>query len=115
MFSSYMICSNSTQNRIRQASEPEYYLNVYGDDEFKKNGALGKEHISHCIESIRQSLMCASDISVIVWRWKSIAGKAQAHNGVIHTCRNFDKVKDWGMEAPTNKWSSTTRYILKMV
>ncbi|TRM65373.1 hypothetical protein BD626DRAFT_398710 [Schizophyllum amplum] len=53
------------------------------------------EHLNHCVDSIRQSLMCTSDISVNVWQWsehyKVVAGRVN----VAHSCRNFDKIKQW--------------------
>ena len=59
------------------------------------NGTLGPGHVSHCIESLRQSLMCASDISIIVWQWNEVVLKAQPHGGIVHTCRDFDRLREW--------------------
>lgn len=53
---------NLTQNIIRKALHPDYYKDP-------TSGAIGgiqpkklEEHLSHCIDDLRQSAMCASDI-----------------------------------------------------
>ena len=51
------------QNMVRKATRPDYYTPdiLEGDTEDR---LIGPRHITHCIDAIRQSLMCASDISV---------------------------------------------------
>jgi hypothetical protein len=56
---------------------------------------LEGSHISHCIDSIRQSLMCSSDISLIVWRWNETAQRMKVHGDIAHSCRNFDAIRQW--------------------
>jgi hypothetical protein len=49
---------------------------------------------------LRQNLMCESDIGVITFHY--IPGGADDDPwpdfNTWHTCRNFDKVKEWAME-----------------
>ncbi|KAI9832805.1 MAG: hypothetical protein M1819_004025 [Sarea resinae] len=68
----------------------------------------------HCINSIRQSLMCNADLSTIYW---AVDGEAQNRSlplpraSTTHTCRKWDRIVDWakahrveafnGQEAPT--------------
>ena len=59
-------------------------------------------HITHCVNSIRQSLMCASDISTIPFNVQSIVIKGTHTTpkrlpsfDVQHSCRNFTKIKEW--------------------
>ena len=56
---------------------------------------MGSEHIDHCIDAIRQYLMCNADISPINWVWDKREGKSKAVAQVAHTCRNFDEIKHW--------------------
>jgi hypothetical protein len=73
------------QDERRRALHPEYYLQI-------------KEklpHVNHCVEAMRQSLMCSADISVIVWQWDKIRQRALARANIVHTCRNFDKILEW--------------------
>ncbi|KAH8813399.1 hypothetical protein DL96DRAFT_518880 [Flagelloscypha sp. PMI_526] len=73
-------------NTIRKALNPERYAEDTGLDE---------THVRHCIDSIRQSLMCASDISVIVWQWNVEKNLVQGKTDIAHSCRNFDKLQQW--------------------
>ena len=72
---------------------PEYYKpthnNMIGEDEL-----FGPQHIAHCIDSIRQSLMCMSDISVIVWQWDIHDQVSKPVGNIAHTCRNFDAIRE---------------------
>lgn len=48
---------NLSQNMLRMALHPEYYRTgaERPDDE---DDPLGEWHLSHCLDSIRQSIMC---------------------------------------------------------
>jgi hypothetical protein len=55
-------------------------------------------HFSHCIEMIRQSLMCSADITPMVWQWSEKDQKTQLHVDVAHTCRNWESISVWAKE-----------------
>ncbi|KAF8999311.1 hypothetical protein BDQ17DRAFT_1179819, partial [Cyathus striatus] len=52
----------------------------------------------HCIEMLRQWLMCTSDIGVITYDW--IQGRHEPHLNFStkHTCQNFDKIFAWNSQ-----------------
>ena len=50
----------------------------------------------HCIDSIRQSLMCSADISPITWHWREDGFKQDMNN--THICRDFDAIMRWAEE-----------------
>lgn len=54
--------------------------------------------IDHCIDSIRQSLMCSGDITPVVYhidpRGTGLFPKLQG----THICRNYDKITEWARE-----------------
>lgn len=52
-------------------------------------------HLDHCIDSIRQSVMCSSDLAPIVWLWIEENHLAQPVAQVAHTCRDFDVIREW--------------------
>ncbi len=82
---------------IRKALHPEYYK-PQNPGPAGEDGLLGPHHIDHCVDAIRQSLMCSVDVSVLVWTWLP---ERQAHferATVPHTCRNFEKIQEWGRE-----------------
>ncbi|KAJ7840997.1 hypothetical protein B0H13DRAFT_1731986 [Mycena leptocephala] len=80
-------------NTIRKALDPMYYPEW---DTTKVQYA--RDHISHCVEWIRSSIMCHSDISVVVWQWDARANYTMPRTNVPHTCRNFDAIQEWARE-----------------
>lgn len=92
-------------NRIRKALYPDHYPEMRMDD--PKN----EEHISHCLDSIRQSLMCSSDVSTIVWQWNKTFHQAFPKGNVVHRCRDFEKIKEWALERRTKEKYNTSRHV----
>ena len=52
----------------------------------------------HCIDSIRQSLICSSDISTNHYNWVQDSKHIQPHLDSVHTCRNFEKIREWAFD-----------------
>ncbi|KAL1958761.1 hypothetical protein VTO42DRAFT_3880 [Malbranchea cinnamomea] len=84
-------CLNMLRRRI-WAAELESYAKVVDPE------MMEMRHIDHCIDSIRQSLMCSSDISTIPWTWDEEDQEAKAVGATIHTCRDFDRISEWARE-----------------
>ena len=64
------------------------------------------KHLNHCLNALRQAIMCHSDVSVLVWQWFDPSedlpdpfGELRPYNvpytNIPHTCRNFDKISEW--------------------
>lgn len=70
-------------DELRKALAPEYY----GDD--------AGMHVSHCMEHLRQAVMCNVDVSTVYWTWSEPLKKNLADARVAHTCRDFGAVKEW--------------------
>lgn len=51
-------------------------------------------HLDHCVDLIRQALMCAADISPFVWARDPRGGKLHGISSVAHTCRDWDAIMD---------------------
>jgi mycotoxin biosynthesis protein UstYa len=84
------------QNIIRTALWKDHYMNIYEPSDFEYHwGAYGMRHVMHCVDALRQAIECASDISVVVWQWSDISQKALGHGDIVHTCRNFDSIRNW--------------------
>ena len=79
---------------IRKALRPDYYKpqNIGADGE---DMLLGSHHIDHCVDSIRQTLMCNADITPLTWTWDDRRQKHFNRGTVLHTCKRFDKLLDW--------------------
>jgi hypothetical protein len=68
---------------------------------------MGIEHIDHCIDTIRQSLMCAVDVTPLPFVWVERDQRVKEVAAVIHTCRDFDAIKDWAQEHHIKKFDRT--------
>lgn len=74
----------------------------------------GKEniiHYEHCYEQLRQSLQCHSDLSTIFWEWSERKGRYLGNAHTTHTCKNFDKIREWGIK---NKKQSELDFFTKV-
>ncbi|KAK0672606.1 hypothetical protein QBC41DRAFT_299544 [Cercophora samala] len=70
----------------------------YGVDMTNVDDLFGIEHIDHCIDMLRQSLMCTSDVTPITFSRKSLREPMQGVAEVIHTCRNFPQIQKWAWD-----------------
>lgn len=55
-------------------------------------------HFEHCYEQLRQSLQCHSDIGTIFWEWSEKKQRLLGNAHTLHTCKNFEKIRQWGLE-----------------
>jgi hypothetical protein len=65
-------------------------------------------HIDHCIDQMRQSLMCTVDVTPIPYEWYPKYGAYMPTTGIMHTCRNFEAVQEYGIRRSTVmiRWAS---------
>ncbi|KAM7216085.1 protein of unknown function (DUF3328) domain containing protein [Rhypophila decipiens] len=55
------------------------------------------EHVDHCIDNIRQRLMCTADVGLIPFYWVNETGRIGTDPDFqqAHTCRDFSKLHAW--------------------
>lgn len=72
---------------------PEVVAQRYGN-------STGKvvDHIDHCLNSIRESLMCNADLTPNVWSFNEELNVSQVRFDVQHTCKDWSKLKAWAEE-----------------
>ncbi|KAJ6530659.1 hypothetical protein B0H19DRAFT_967484, partial [Mycena capillaripes] len=80
-------------NQIRKALNPTYYPN-WGVHRFSTR----EFHIAHCVERIRQALMCHADTSVLVWQWNPSLNETRVKLRIPHQCKDFSKIQEWTRE-----------------
>ncbi|KAK1761845.1 hypothetical protein QBC33DRAFT_462558 [Phialemonium atrogriseum] len=101
---------------IRKVFYPEWYgpaiLNLTQPD-----GSLDRDnnffrHFDHCIDAIRQSVMCHADVSPISFHVvlppddvDDVGTGIFPRLGTKHTCRNFEKIQDWARARTVGRWS----------
>lgn len=82
---------------IRQSSRPDYYKGELPSsvNGHKEDLLFGRTHIGHCIESIRQSLMCHVDVTPYTWAWDEEKQMMLNRYVTPHTCRKFEDIREW--------------------
>lgn len=68
--------------------------------------AREKKHVDHCIEYIRESLMCQPDLSMVTFRWINNTAQHDDKAGFwptnfdvdMHTCANWESLDAWAGE-----------------
>ncbi|KAK7182378.1 hypothetical protein PSPO01_11612 [Paraphaeosphaeria sporulosa] len=70
-------------NLLRKRLYPAYYVN---DTDV---------HFAHCLDQLRQSIMCSSDTATIPWSWSRSKKRLVASAETVHMCRDFEGVRGW--------------------
>ncbi|KAF2236011.1 hypothetical protein EV356DRAFT_543004 [Viridothelium virens] len=74
---------------VRQYAHQEYYNITNADKE---------EHLDHCLDDIRQALMCHADISVFTYDWIPSYRKPLPNFKVAHECVDWELLGNWTRE-----------------
>ncbi|KAF9554911.1 hypothetical protein CPC08DRAFT_821399 [Agrocybe pediades] len=57
-----------------------------------------RKHLDHCVEIIRQNLMCSADVGMLTYEWVKGFSVPYPDFNTQHQCRNFEKILKWGMD-----------------
>ncbi|KAK2871713.1 hypothetical protein FQN49_002898 [Arthroderma sp. PD_2] len=52
-------------------------------------------HLDHCIDSLRQGVLCESDVTPTVFQWSDKRNDVAPRATVLHQCRDFKAIKEW--------------------
>ncbi|EIM79520.1 uncharacterized protein STEHIDRAFT_163559 [Stereum hirsutum FP-91666 SS1] len=111
-------------NMIRQALYPDRYgamnstlflVDLRAPQEMNFEEPLAKvpfDHVAHCINSIRESLICSADITPNVWYWDERVQRSIPSFDVVHECRDFGALKEWALERQLDGEFDTTVHIV---
>lgn len=91
-------------NLVRKSLYFNYdYYKELGGHAFKNDGEVFRLHVTHCLDTIRQVLMCNVDTAVLgqVWVEKEKPIAFPDFN-TKHVCKNYDAVRKWAkkIQAP---------------
>ncbi|KAL4912982.1 tat pathway signal sequence [Aspergillus aurantiobrunneus] len=84
-------------NLLRQSLYYNYeYYRAQGVGAFKNGDFIVRRHVSHCLDIIRQQLMCTVDVGLFgqVWVHPDRPSSFVDFN-TEHRCRNFEDIRDW--------------------
>ncbi|KAH8690937.1 hypothetical protein BGW36DRAFT_306505 [Talaromyces proteolyticus] len=76
---------------LRKFAFPDYPWDTWGE---KSEHSL-HDHTDHCIEYLRQTIMCNANVNTISWRWNATAKAAMPDVRISQSCRDFSKIYDW--------------------
>ncbi|RDW82689.1 hypothetical protein BP6252_03801 [Coleophoma cylindrospora] len=83
---------------LRRWTYPEYY----GNAGMFRHKDLLRNHTDHCIDMLRQNLICTSDVSLVTHNWVKGFEMPQPNFNVVHKCRNFDDILRYVKEHSRN-------------
>lgn len=82
---------------LRKATHREYYDKHEGSFAGAPENIV-QGHLQHCVEMLRQTLMCHGDISLLTYNW--VEGRSMPHPNfnTVHTCKKWDTLIQWNMQ-----------------
>jgi len=83
-------------NLLRQANHKAHYAPQGGDTAAEPEDLHG--HLDHCIDALRQFVMCQADTNVFPFRFPFNDGDPWPDYSSPRMCRNYEKVRDWAVE-----------------
>ncbi|KAB8259473.1 hypothetical protein BDV32DRAFT_150354 [Aspergillus pseudonomiae] len=88
-------CINTLRLEVHKNSYYEYF-GEWPDGSGPGNEEVKQTHIDHCIELLRITLMCTSDVTPLVFidDPHAFQGRIPDFN-TMHTCRNFWEIHEW--------------------
>ncbi|KAF9889812.1 hypothetical protein FE257_006902 [Aspergillus nanangensis] len=87
-------------NLLRKSLYYNYdHYHEMGEGAFSNNDYVVRRHVSHCLDILRQQLMCTVDVGVLgqVWVWPDNPVPFVDFN-TQHKCRNFDEIRQWAQD-----------------
>ena len=56
------------------------------------------DHTDHCLNYIRESIMCHADTTYTVFQWEEWRHKSFAKFDTLKVCRNWESVQQWAVD-----------------
>ncbi|KAE8419516.1 hypothetical protein BDV36DRAFT_294108 [Aspergillus pseudocaelatus] len=88
-------CINTLRLEVHKNSYYDHF-GEWPDGSGPGNEAVKKTHIDHCIELLRITLMCVSDVTPLMFIDDPHAFQRRTPDfNTMHTCRNFWEIREW--------------------
>ncbi|KZT37787.1 hypothetical protein SISSUDRAFT_819927 [Sistotremastrum suecicum HHB10207 ss-3] len=81
-------------NHIRRALSPERYGPQMHTAPIIPGGPPF-DHVDHCLNILRESVVCNADITPNVFQWNEEKKQIFPHFDSVHTCRNWESIMEW--------------------
>ncbi|OJD11651.1 hypothetical protein AJ78_07621 [Emergomyces pasteurianus Ep9510] len=96
-------------NTLRQASHFNFeYYSKQGKGPFRDPDDALETHIGHCVDILRQQIMCTADVGVFGQWWVDGVGPFVDFN-TVHKCRNFDDIRKWAEKHQSSRETDKPR------
>jgi hypothetical protein len=83
-------------NTLRQSLyEDAFPLWEYYEDGRRRYDTIGARHWDHCLDALRQTLMCHGDVTPIVFHYNHTSHGTFPKLNAVHVCRNWDSIVNW--------------------
>lgn len=79
-------------NVVRKALYPEYYQDRHNTPR------AAQLHLEHCLDYVRQSVMCHGDLSPVRLAYNEDFGREVPDFETWHTCREYSVIRAWAVE-----------------
>ncbi|PMD25595.1 hypothetical protein NA56DRAFT_686143 [Hyaloscypha hepaticicola] len=81
---------------LRQANYKSHYAPLGGDTAAPVHDLTG--HLDHCIDALRQFVMCQGDINVFAFRFPFNDGDPWPDYTTPRVCRNYESIRKWAVD-----------------
>ena len=85
------------QNYVRMYSYMDYYEKI-DYDMVAESLEERRTHKDHCVEVLRQRLMCNPDLNIYSYHWVSRHQKVWGNLFTSHRCVNWDHFHGWAQD-----------------
>lgn len=91
------------------------YLDHYGEEELPldfqhTDAASMREHVDHCISTLRLAVTCTSDVTpILLSRDIDHPLSVNPDFRTSHVCRNFEKIQEWYIDKSYTDWECIQR------
>jgi hypothetical protein len=94
----------------------DHHLYYFPKDQHIKDTrpAFYERHYEHCVDIIRQRLMCTADSGLVTFRWVDGEEIPEPDFNTPHMCASYDKLLEWNkaneaiLEVNDIKWKKPT-------
>jgi hypothetical protein len=87
-------------NLLRQNRFHGHYAHGDGDVAAPEHDLVG--HLDHCIDALRQLVMCTADTGVFPFYYETPTDPWPDYS-TPHTCKNFERVREWTLAHAVRK------------
>lgn len=90
---------------LRKALHREYY-DAHEGSFAGAPEAVVQGHLEHCVETLRQTIMCHGDISLLTYNWVEGRDMPYPNFNTLHTCKKWETLTRWNMQRDiTVEWT----------